>query len=96
MAILIADKGYFRVKTIAKNKDCDLIKIKGSSSQEDTKILNVSSCNSRTLRYIRKPFFKKGKIVRRNRQNPLVRIFNHLLLVIGQVDRKKSARTQRN
>lgn len=59
MAILIADKGYFRVKTIAKNKVCDLIKIKESSSQEDTKILNVSSSNNRTLRYIRENLFKK-------------------------------------
>lgn len=53
MAILVQDEGYFRAKIIAKYKDCDWIMTKGSNNQEDIMILNVSSPNNRTLKYVR-------------------------------------------
>lgn len=62
MAIPISDKGYFRIKIIAKYKDCDLIMTKGPNNQEDIIILNVSSLKKQNFKYIRQKAIKKIKL----------------------------------
>ena len=53
VAILISDKIYFKIMTIARDKEGDYIMIKGSIQEEDITIVNIYAHNIGEHKYIR-------------------------------------------
>ena len=49
MAILIADKIDFKSKKVTREKERHPILIKGSIQQEDIIIINIFTCNNRSV-----------------------------------------------
>ena len=53
VAILISDKIYFKIKTIAREKEGHYIMIKGSIQEEDITIVNIYTSNIGAPQHIR-------------------------------------------
>ena len=84
MAILISDKGDFKLKTVARDKEGHFIVIKVSIHQEAITIINVNASNIRTSKYIKQMLTElKGEI----ESNKIITDFNTPLSIMNRTPR---------
>ena len=87
VAILIADKIEFKIKTVIRDKEEQYIMVKGSFQEEDITIVNIYEPDIGVLQYIRQMLTViKGEI---NSNTVIVGDFNTLLSSMDRSSRQK-------